>query len=378
MGKIKILHIIKSLGRGGAEMLLPETLHLHDLNHFEFHYIYFLPWKDQMVSEIEQAGGNVKCMPAKNNVELLFRLEELRDYCENNQVDIIHAHLPWSGFLARLVHQKLNIPVIYTEHNIQEKYHFVTRYLNKVSFNWQNLALGVSNDVTNSIRENINVKIKTKTLLNGVNTKKFSVNESEGMEIKRKHNIPKDAVVIGNVAVFREQKDLLTWLKAFKRIKSSYSNVFGFLVGDGPEKAMIKDFIKKEKIQDIILPGLQKNTIPYFSAFDIFMMSSKFEGLPIALLEAMSMECAIVSTKAGGVVEAVEEKETGLLVEVEDDMELATRCIELIESPMLLSNYKMKARQRVVTRFSLETMVKKLEKEYNSLVESSTSYKNNP
>ncbi len=62
MQKIKILHIIKSLGRGGAEMLLPETMKLHDASKFEFHTIYFLPWKDQMVESIESAGGKVTCL----------------------------------------------------------------------------------------------------------------------------------------------------------------------------------------------------------------------------------------------------------------------------------------------------------------------------
>ena len=57
MEKIKILHIIKSLGRGGAEMLLPETLKEHNKDKFEFHYIYFLPWKNQMVEAIEKSGG---------------------------------------------------------------------------------------------------------------------------------------------------------------------------------------------------------------------------------------------------------------------------------------------------------------------------------
>ncbi len=74
MGKIKILHIIKSLGRGGAEMLLPETLKLHDKTKFEFYFIYFLPWKDQMVSEIEENGGSVKCFSAANNVHLMLQI----------------------------------------------------------------------------------------------------------------------------------------------------------------------------------------------------------------------------------------------------------------------------------------------------------------
>ena len=75
--KIRVLHIIKSLGRGGAEMLLPETLKLHDRERFEFHYIYFLPWKDQMVKEIENFGGKVTNFPSNNNLKLLGQYKKM-------------------------------------------------------------------------------------------------------------------------------------------------------------------------------------------------------------------------------------------------------------------------------------------------------------
>ena len=74
---IKVLHIIKSLGRGGAETLLPETLSLHNKAQFEFHYIYFLPWKDQMVSAIEEKGGIVTCLAANNNLKLLQQYKKV-------------------------------------------------------------------------------------------------------------------------------------------------------------------------------------------------------------------------------------------------------------------------------------------------------------
>ena len=54
MEKIKVLHLIKSLGRGGAETLLVETLKKHDATAFEFHFIYFLPWKNQLVDDLKK------------------------------------------------------------------------------------------------------------------------------------------------------------------------------------------------------------------------------------------------------------------------------------------------------------------------------------
>ncbi len=369
MPKIKILHIIKSLGRGGAEMLLPETLRLHDKEKFEFHYIYFLPWKDQMVDEIKKAGGEVICFEAGNNIRLLSKYNRVSTYCTENHIDIIHAHLPWSGFLSRFVYKKTGIRVIYTEHNIQERYHFATRKLNAITFNWQSKALGVSADVSRSINENIQPKIPVQTLLNGVNTKKFNRDNKAAESIKMEFNIPDEAVVIGNLAVFREQKDLVNWVKAFKIISDSSPEVYGLLVGAGPKEEEIKSLIKKYGLEKrIVLPGLQTNTLAYFSAMDIFMMSSKFEGLPIALLEAMSAGCAIVSTKAGGVVEVVREGKDGLLSEVGDAEALAENCKNLLRYPDERWDLQEAARNRVVASFSLETMVAELERCYVELI----------
>lgn len=368
MTKIKILHIIKSLGRGGAEMLLPETLKLHNKKKFEFHTIYFLPWKDQMVPEIQQAGGKVLCIESSNNFKLLSKYKQVIAYCKEYKIDVIHSHLPWSGLIARLVYKKTGIPVLYTEHNIQERYHIATRKLNALSFNWQSRSLGVSADVSRSINENIKPKIPVQTLLNGVNTEKFYRNRDAAKKIKKEINIPEDALVIGNLAVFREQKDLVSWVKAFQLINQKYPDVYGLLVGAGPKEKEIMNLIKEKGLEErIVLPGLQTDTVAYFSAMDIFMMSSQFEGLPIALLEAMSTSCAIVSTKAGGVVEAVRTNVDGLLSEVGDFKELAEHSCKLLSDNDLLLKMQKAARNRTVDAFGLKNMVQELEKCYLEL-----------
>ncbi len=66
---------------------------LHDQDRFEFHYLYFLPWKDQMVSAIENAEGTVTCLPAKNNLSLVLQYRKIARYCREHQIDLIHAHL---------------------------------------------------------------------------------------------------------------------------------------------------------------------------------------------------------------------------------------------------------------------------------------------
>ncbi|MDT0649633.1 glycosyltransferase [Autumnicola edwardsiae] len=363
--RIKVLHIIKSLGRGGAEVLLPETLALHDQNKFEFHYVYFLPWKDQMVDIIKKHGGKVSCITANNNLQLIQKLDEVVRYCNKEKIDIIHCHLPWSGFLGRRVFSKTKIPVVYTEHNIQERYHWATKLVNKYTFNFQSMALGVSNDVTESIKKNIVPKIPVETVLNGVNTNNFQRDIGKGKSLKQRLGIPEDSFVLGNIAVFREQKKLLDWIRAFNAIHKEYPDVYGILVGAGPKEKEIKDIVDELNLTEkIVFPGLQEDTIPYFSVMDVFMLSSAFEGLPIALLEAMSMKCAVVSTKAGGVVEVVRHDKEGLLCEPGDWEMLAENVKKLIQHPEKRVKIQELARERVLQNFSLLEMVRSLEQKY--------------
>lgn len=365
MKKIKVLQIIKSLGRGGAEMLLAELLPLHNRDRFEFHYVYFLPWKDQMVPALLENKAEVHCFKASNNFKILAQYRHVISYVKEHDIDIIHAHLPWAGFLTRIVHFKTGIPVLYTEHNKQERYHKITYWLNKLSFNYQSAVIAVSDDVASSIYDNLKPNISVEVIVNGVNTNKFQRNEQLGLSVRKKYNIPEDATVVGTIAVFRFQKRLKEWLQVFSKAAEVNNSLYGVVVGDGPLKNELLEERQRLKLEDkIIMPGLQTNTVDWFSAIDIFMMTSIFEGLPIALLEAMSCSCAIASTNAGGVKEVVRSGKDGTLVEVAECTSLPTVLSELIADEAKIKKMGENARRRVQERFSLEKMVEKLEECY--------------
>src|SRR5260221_2759081 len=367
--KIKLLHLIKSLGRGGAEMLLPETLKLHNQELFEFHYIYFLPWKNQMVEFIQVAGGSVHCFDARNNVAIIAKLFSLRKYISKNKIDLVHCHLPWAGFVGRLLFKLTGIPVIYTEHNKQERYHTLTRLFNKVSFNWQAVVVAVSEDVRQSIVKNVAPRIPVITILNGVNTESFKRNHREGEKLRAQFGIPLNAIVVGTIAVFRFQKRLLEWMEVAAKVHLHNPEVYFMIVGDGPLKdEIVKRSVELKLNERWIMPGLQKNVVPWLSAMDIYLMSSLFEGLPIALLEAMSMECAVVTTDAGGIKEVIRNKTDGLMIGVDQWKDLVPVTVELATDEGGRRALGKAARARVEESFSLKRMVEALEYLYVDII----------
>jgi L-malate glycosyltransferase len=368
--RIPVLHIIKSLGRGGAEILLPETLRQHDKVKFHFHYIYFLPWKNQVVEEIQQAGGTVVCMPAKNNLRIILKAREIATYIREHKIQLVHCHLPWAGIVGRLAGRLTGVPVVYTEHNKWERYHRITYHLNKLSFSNQKVVIAVSGEVARSIKTHYHkAKPDVQVVLNGADTHKYSIDQPVQRDIRKELSIPATDIVIGIACVFRAQKRLTIWLEIAHSLRKKNPNISFIVVGDGVLKEEIAAKAKElDTAKYVHFVGLQTDTRPFFKAMDIFMMSSEFEGLPIALLEAMSMNCVPACTAAGGIPEAIEDGVNGLLVPVEQPLQLVDKIEGMLQQPGKLQQMKKAARETVINSFSMQKMVGHLEVIYNSLI----------
>lgn len=367
---ISVLHIIKSLGRGGAETLLPETLAQHNKGKFDFHYIYFLPWKNQMVDAIQKAGGTVTCFPAKNNLVIIGNAFKIAAYVRKHQIKLIHCHLPWAGIVGRLVGKLTGVPVVYTEHNSWERYHKFTYLLNKFSFFSQEQVIAVSADVANSIKKHYRgVKPQVDVVLNGINTDKFSPLSPIDRDIRRELSIPEQATVIGLACVFRKQKRVTVWLDIARQLHERFPNTHFIIAGDGPLKAEIDAKAKELGTEGFVhFVGLQPEIKPYLKAMDIFMMTSEFEGLPIALMEAMSMECMPACTSAGGIGELIKDNANGILVPVSTPMQLIERLSACLQAPSTIKVMGKAARETVVSRFGMKQMVSQIESLYDNLL----------
>lgn len=352
-------------------MLLPETLRLHDQSQFEFHFIYFLPWKDQMVEAIQLNGGVVTCFQANNNLQLLTKVNSLVKYIRGHKIDLVHSHLPWAGVVSRLAGKKAGIPVVYTEHNKQERYHFATRWMNLATMDLTTEVVAVSEDVEQSIRKHKpGLKARLRTILNGVNIERFTPEFTDDANLRSTLGIPAAAAVIGTVAVFRFQKRLDLWLKLAKEISTRHADVHFVIVGDGPLKNELiikqKEFGLTDKVH---FAGLQTEVRPYFKLFDLYMMCSIFEGLPIALLEAMASGCPVITTDAGGIKEVIRHGKDGLLCPVDDPGKLVDYAADLLSNNERRQTLGLQARQRVEESFSLDSMVRTLEQCYRQNTE---------
>lgn len=434
--RIKVLHLIKSLGRGGAEKLIPETALVHDQSKFEFHCLYFYYQKNNIVDELEASGIIVHLIPS-SNLGLFFQVKKVRDFIQKNGFDILHAHLPWAGILARFVGKQIEIPIVYTEHNTWDRYNKVSYFGNRFTFKQQDIAIAVSNEVALSMQLNSffdpyqrGGRLKIKVIQNGVNTNVFrrmtsgrletrsempgasimyqglstQFEKSETQEtrneklsstwfgtgeanrgsqeglsgtltplsnlsLKTQLGIPETAPVIGKVAVFRSQKRLWLWVEVALAILKECPETHFLLVGDGEWRDRILDQIRRSGMQEHFhWVGVQKQVIPYLSIMDIYMSSSEFEGLPIAMLEAMSCEVPVVATRAGGIGEVIQDGVQGYLTEIDEWKKLADYCILMMRDADSRMKMAKSARSRVIEKFSMRRMVSELEEVYREVL----------
>lgn len=374
--------------------MIPESATVHNQANFEFHCLYFYHQKNNLVDELKSAGIQVHFIRS-GNLGLFLQVNRVRQFIVANGFDIIHAHLPWAGILARSVGKKLDISIVYTEHNTWERYNKLSYWGNRISFKQQDIAIAVSNEVALSMRLNSiwdpyqrGGRMKLKVIQNGVNTDVFqrlgpgskiygtdssdahqenSLNEA--YTVKKKLNLPDHAVVIGIVAVFRSQKRLWLWVKVALKILEDFPQTHFLLVGDGEWQPKIMNQINASgKSPNFHLVGTQKDVLPYLSVMDIYLSTSEFEGLPIAMLEAMSCKVPVVATRAGGIGELVQHGVQGYLSEVDAWEDLVAYCCKLLKDAELRQQMSVAARDRVKENFSMNRMVQELEKVYREIV----------
>jgi L-malate glycosyltransferase len=366
---IRIFHLIKSLGRGGAEVLLPETLRFGDRERFTYGYGYFLPWKHALVPALHALDAEVTCFPARS-ATIPLAAGRVARHLETWRADLLHCHMPLAGAVGRLAGRLAGVPVVYTEHNRMERFHPLTRWLNRATWRLQDQAIAVSGDVATSIRRHTRADVPLEIVLNGVDVDRFRRSHGDPSAVREALGIPADAPVVGTVAVFRVQKRLDDWLRAARLLRGSHPDAHFVIVGDGPLREDVLGLIRELDLEGIVhLPGLQEDVRPYLAAIDVYMMSSIFEGLPIALLEAMAMECAVVSTSVGGIPEVVRPGENGYLVEPGRPEELARVVCDLLLTPDRSRRLGEAARRTVQSQFSMTRMAGQLEQIYLSVLE---------
>ena len=186
--------------------------------------------------------------------------------------------------------------------------------------------------------------------------------------VRDEFGIPDDAPLVGMVANFKPHKGHAELMRAVVKVRRAIPEVRFMLVGVGPLEAGVRADAERLGVEDaVIFTGFRDDVPRILGALDVFTLASTYEGLSIALIEAMALGKAVVVTKAGGHAEVVSDRQDGLLVPTEDVPALADGLIAVLEDGELRDRLGIAARRRAED-FDIRRTVRRTEQVYEELL----------
>lgn len=355
--KIKVAHLIASLQIGGAENQVALLLANLDLSRFEPHLITF---KEIDGGFQNMLPDNVKrhCIQyrQRNAPVSLYRLYRI---LKEQEIDVLHCHMYHAGVKGAIMARLASVPVTLTsEHgkNTWKKWihHQIER--NIVS-RLTACRVAVSEDIRQiRIQQDGVPADSVKIIPNAVDT---------DVHISNNTNAPRKLGAVGRLV---DAKDYGVLLQAVKLLQDNGNDVTLRIAGEGDQRPKLEQLISKLELEKhAVLVGNQ-NVQNFLSEIDLFVMSSKREGVPVALLEAMAHGLPIVATQAGGIPEVITHEHDGLLCPISNSACLAENITVMINSENIRTELGNNARNKVVQSFGIESVIRQWEKLYESLL----------
>ncbi len=368
MGRIRILWVIKSIGRGGAEILLLNAARLIDHEQFDVSCVFIEVRDGDLLRELEGAGVHCFNLSAGRG-GLAGRLLALGGLVASGHWEIIHVHSPLPGSVARIASlwHGLSRPILVTtEHNSWASFNPLTKMVNAVTMHLDSCVLAVSEDTYQSM--NIRIREKAEVVVQGVpldTLRNHSIELSDRIEWK----CPSGTPIITSVANFREQKDHRTLLHALKILQDQRFGFHAVFVGDGPLRDEITSEIARLDLTSRVeVLGSRRDVPRILLSSDLFVLSSKIEGgsPPIAVMEAFACGLPVVATAIPSISEGVEGTGAAELVEPRNAGALAGSIRGIIEDR---DKWKTMASNALLAaeRYDLVDVVKRLEHTYTCL-----------
>ena len=181
-----------------------------------------------------------------------------------------------------------------------------------------------------------------------------------------KYKLDKNCIIFGMISSLTPEKNHKIVVELLPMIENS--NIKLLIVGDGPLQESLTNLVVSSNLEEIItFCGRQENIVEFLSVIDVFLLPSLSEGLPMAMLEAMSCEKPVIATDVGGNSEIIAEGVSGFLVPPKDIKAMAEKFAFFYHNRKLGKVMGQKGREHVVKSFSVQEMTRKYEKLYPEL-----------
>jgi glycosyltransferase involved in cell wall biosynthesis len=368
--KIRVLEGIRQGKIGGGESYMLGLVEHLDRSKFEPVVLSFTD--GPMVERMRAEGIAVHVIHTERPFDW-WVWKRVMKLMREERIDIVHAHGTRANSNMFWGARRLGIPILYTchawsfhpdQHPLVRKFRiwseeFLTSRMD------MNICVSASNrDTGKRLFRNFDAVV----IYNSIDPVKFNPYGTY-KDIRAELGILKDEIVVVSVARFTLQKQPLKLIKAFSEVCKKVTGVRLLMVGEGEQLEQAVELIRQSGVADkVMLQPFRQDVPDILAASDIFVLPSLWEGLPIALLEAMSMGKAVIGTAVDGTREMIRDGENGILIgtdEIEKDLEGAI--VRLCQDKELRIRLQQQAIADIYNRYNVETVAKKNEELYQGL-----------
>ncbi|GAM10586.1 putative glycosyltransferase YpjH [Geobacter sp. OR-1] len=355
----KILHVILSMSVGGAETLVYNMVRHHSFSGNR-PVICCLKSSGELGDKLKEEGYTVYNHSSGAGTDWSL-IGWIRDIILTEKIDVVHAHqYPPFFYAVPAAFLAGRVKFVYTEHG--RNYPDVRRWkrylLNPFLASMAGHLVSISSSTARAMADMDNLPFdRIQIIHNGVDFSRM--NPPINLAEKRLElGIGEACRIIGTAARLEEIKNIPMMLRGFKQIHAEKPDTCLMIAGQGSQEANLKALVSELGIDNHVrFIGLRHDMPEIYKLMDVFLLTSFTEGISVTLLESMASGVPGVVTDVGGNPEVVIDKDTGYLVPLGNDGQLADRVIDLLSDRSLAEKMGCSAQKRAVEHFSFDTMM---------------------
>lgn len=386
--RVHVVHLIESLGSGGAERLLYTNLRHLDPERVRSTVATVYPQATHWLEPITALGVPVFSLNCRTTRDIPKGINRLRAWLSANRPDLVHSHLWAANIIGRLAGRMAGVPVISSVHNPDHEpqawsdgadVSLLTRHAAKALDRWtakfgNERMIAVSDYVRKGAARDLHFPLDSIDLIYNpfdVDLINAQVGDDRG-ELLRELGLPAESQILLNVARVSPQKGLLYALRALPAILRQYPQVHLVSVGATTDRRWVAELKREAETLGVAdhfhLLGACANVVRFLRACDVFVFPSLYEGLGIALIEAMATGCVCVATNTGPIPEVVQHDKDGILVPPGEADAIARAVCSLLGDPMRRAELGTAAKQTAFSKFQPKEQAEQLTRVYESVL----------
>ena len=372
MNRINVLQFICPVGFYGAERWIIALVNNSD-NQTVCHHLAVTDEAEnqdlQITEQFPKGAGKVHRIKMKNRFDYSV-IKHLMDIIENNNIHIIHTHGYKSDILGLIVAKKAKIKCVSTPHGFGQPTDIKLKMFVKFgawSLKYFDCIAPLSAQLYNEVLKVGIRKSKITYIQNGVDLK-----ELDPYLTQKRNRSPVDKKIIGFIGQMIPRKNIKDLLDIFDNLQNDIPNVELQLLGDGESRHELEKYSYQLKSSSKIkFLGFRQDRLDYLKNFDLFAMTSKDEGIPRCLMEAMALEVPVAAYNIQGVDQLLEHGKTGLLCEFGNKQYMKECWVSLLTDDELSGKLAKNARVFIDDNFSARRMSNEYLKLFKSIIKRS-------